>query len=568
MDTQRLILFVVFSMSLFFLWQAWEDERNPAPRNPVAAPAGSVAGQRATAQVPDAPVPSPSANQNMGVPHGEVPAPTGAMPVTKGERIKLVTDLIEVTVNTEGGVIERVALLKHKDTLDQSQAYKLLQSSDGRVHVAQSGLLGEGLPNHRDSYVAEPGVRTLARGAERLDLRLVADMPGGAKVSKVLTLRAGSYLVDVAFEIENRGDKALDGHAYYQLLRDAKAPAGEQSMVPTYTGPVVYNERDKFTKLEFADIDKGKARFTKTTDNGWVGMLEHYFVAAWLPRDGEPKLNREFYAKKSGGDAGQYVVGVIVPVSTIAPGGVGRIGMPLYAGPQEQEKLGALAKGLELTTDYGIFTVIAAPLFIALQWLYKLVGNWGWAIVLLTILLKLVFYPLNTSAARSMGKMKLVAPKLKALQEQYANDKQQLQMKMMELYKTEKINPLGGCLPILVQMPVFIALYWVLLAAVELRHAPWLGWIGDLSSPDPFYVLPVVYAITAYVQVKLSPTPVTDPMQARMMQIMPIAFSVMFIFFPSGLVLYWLVNNVLSIAQQWHVNRLLGREQAAASAKR
>ncbi|MBI3147882.1 MAG: membrane protein insertase YidC [Betaproteobacteria bacterium] len=565
MDTQRLILFVIFSMSGFFLWQAWESERNPrsAPAT-VAISQGKEGEPAASGHVPDAPSPG----KTMKAPAEEVPAPTGVMPVSKGERIRLSTDALEVTINTEGGVIERVALLKHKDTLDKSRPYTLLQNGDGHTHLAQSGLLGENLPNHRTMFTAQPGARSLGMGADRLELRLEAPTVDGIRASKVFTVRPDSYLIEVGFEVVNGSSKAIDTHAYFQLLRDGNPPAGQHSMVPSYTGAVVYSEQDKFTKLEFADIDKGKTRFTKTTDNGWVGMLEHYFVAAWLPRDGEPKLMREFYAKKSSGDGAHYIAGVLVPLASVAPGGTARVAVPLYAGPQEQEKLAALAKGLDLTTDYGIFTVIAAPLFLALQWLYKLVGNWGWAIVLLTVLLKLVFYPLNTAAARSMGKMKLVGPKLKALQEQYANDKQQLQIRMMELYKTEKINPLGGCLPILVQMPVFLALYWVLLAAVELRHAPWLGWITDLSGPDPFYVLPVVYAITAYAQVKLSPTPVTDPMQARMMQIMPIAFSVMFIFFPSGLVLYWLVNNVLSIGQQWHVNRLLTREQASASAKR
>ena len=252
----------------------------------------------------------------------------------------------------------------------------------------------------------------------------------------------------------------------------------------------------------------------------------------------------------------------------LAPGATGEIKVPLYLGPQDQDVLAATAKGLNLVVDYGMFTIIAAPIFTLLKWLHGLIGNWGWSIIVMTIMIKAAFYPLNAAAARSMGKMKLVAPKLKALQEQYANDKQALQVKMMELYKQEKINPLGGCLPILVQIPVFIALYWVLLSAVELRHAPWIGWIQDLSAPDPYYILPVVYAITAWLQVKLSPTPITDPVQAKVFQIMPIAFSVLFIFFPSGLVLYWLVNNVLQIGQQWQVNRMLEREQALALAKR
>jgi YidC/Oxa1 family membrane protein insertase len=294
-------------------------------------------------------------------------------------------------------------------------------------------------------------------------------------------------------------------------------------------------------------------------------MVEHYFVTAWLPSD-EKKTPREFYTRKL--ENGLYSVGVIVPVGPIAPGATGEVRVPLYVGPQEQDVLAKLAKGLDLVVDYGIFTVIAAPLFWLLKWLHGLVHNWGWAIILLTILIKGAFYPLNHASARSMAKMKVIAPKLKALQERYANDKQQLQIKMMEMYKTEKINPLGGCLPIVVQIPVFIALYWVLLSAVELRHAPWIGWIHDLSAPDPFFVLPVIYAITAYLQVKLSPTPISDPVQAKVMQIMPIAFSVMFLFFPSGLVLYWLVNNILQITQQWHMNRVLEREAQLAAAKR
>ena len=335
-------------------------------------------------------------------------------------------------------------------------------------------------------------------------------------------------------------------------------------------GPVLFNETDKFKKVDFGELDKlaadpsRKLPYTKSADNGWVGMVEHYFVAAWLPSD-EAKTPREFYARKL--DNGLYADGVILQAPAIAPGATGEIKVPLYVGPEEQDTLKNLAKGLDLVVDYGIFTVIAAPLFWLLKWLHGLVHNWGWAIVLLTIIIKSVFYPLNHASARSMAKMKVIAPRLKALQAQYANDKQQLQVKMMEMYKTEKINPLGGCLPILVQIPVFIALYWVLLSAVELRHAPWIGWIHDLSAPDPYFVLPVVYAITAYLQVKLSPTPIQDPVQAKVMQIMPIAFSVMFIFFPSGLVLYWLINNSLQIFQQWHMNRVIAARTPPSSAE-
>jgi YidC/Oxa1 family membrane protein insertase len=339
----------------------------------------------------------------------------------------------------------------------------------------------------------------------------------------------------------------------------------------SYVGPVVYNDKDKFKKVEFGEIDKEaadpsrKPAFTKQADNGWIGMIEHYFVAAWLPPQDKP-VARQFYTTKL--DNGLYTAGVRYDGVTIPPGQTGTIAGRLYVGPQDQETLGKLAPGLDLVVDYGIFTIIAAPLFLLLKWLHSLIGNWGWAIIAMTILIKSAFYPLNHASARSMAKMKIVAPKMKALQEQYGKDKQQLQVKMMELYRQEKINPLGGCLPILVQIPVFIALYWVLLSAVELRHAPWIGWITDLSAPDPWFVLPVVYAVTAYLQVKLSPTPVTDPVQAKVMQFMPIAFSVMFLFFPAGLVLYWLINNCIQIFQQWHMNRVITNEQAALAAKR
>ena len=394
----------------------------------------------------------------------------------------------------------------------------------------------------------------------------------GVKVVQVLTFHRGSYLIDVAFDITNATGQPIAPEAYFQLMRDTKQAVVQSSMAPAaYVGPVVYNDKDNFKKVEFGDIDKQvadpnrKPVYTKNADNGWVGMIEHYFVAAWVPPQASP-LQRQFYTNKL--DGGLYSAGVRYSAGTIAPGATGEIRASLYVGPQDQDVLAKTAKGLDLVVDYGIFTVLAAPLFIFLKWLHGIIGNWGWAIVVMTIVIKAAFYPLNAAAARSMGKMKIIAPKMKALQEQYANDKQQLQIKMMEMYKTEKINPLGGCLPILVQIPVFIALYWVLLSAVELRQAPWILWIHDLSAPDPYFVLPVIYAITAYLQVKLSPTPITDPVQAKVMQIMPIAFSVLFIFFPSGLVLYWLVNNILQIGQQWHMNRLLEREAAAKAAKR
>jgi len=555
MDTQRLILFVIFSLSLLLLWQAWQRQHQPPVPPTVSQPAPTTG-----VTAPPTPTGAPA-----------LPSASTA-PVPTGERIAIKTDLYTADIDTLGGVIDQVALARHRDTQDEAKPYVLLQRNAERTFIAQSGLLGDGMPNHRTLWQALPGPRELAAGVDSLEVKLQAAASNGDKVVQTLTFHRGSYVIEVTYDIANAGSAVIAPYAYFQLTRDTKTPYVQSSMAPAaYTGPVIYNENDKFKKVEFGELDKlaadpnRKLPYTKGADNGWVGMVEHYFLAAWLPSDAT-KAQREFYARKL--DNGLYADGVIIQSAPIAPGATGEIKVPLYVGPQEQDTLAKLAKGLDLVVDYGIFTVLAAPLFWLLKWLHGLVHNWGWAIVLLTIIIKSAFYPLNHASARSMAKMKVIAPKLKALQEQYANDKQQLQMKMMEMYKTEKINPLGGCLPIVVQIPVFIALYWVLLSAVELRHAPWIGWIHDLSAPDPYFVLPVVYAITAYLQVKLSPTPIQDPVQAKVMQIMPIAFSVMFIFFPSGLVLYWLINNSLQIFQQWHMNRVLEREAAAATARR
>jgi YidC/Oxa1 family membrane protein insertase len=552
MDTQRIILFIVFSFSSFLLWGEWQKAHAPLTPPTQQAIPGATQGAAPAKDLPvltanSAAVPAPVA--------GAVPGQIDTAP--KGQTITIRTDLYTAEVDTAGGVISLVALNQHRDDKDNTKPYLALQRNAERTYVAQAGLLGEGLPNHRTLYEALPGPRELAPGADRVELKLAATAANGDKVVQVLTFHRGSYVIDAAFDVTNSGTAPLSPYAYFQLTRDMKQPVVPSWGAPAaFVGPAVYTDQGKYQKIEFGDIDKlaadpsRKLPYQKTAADGWVAMVEHYFVSAWTPSD-ENKTPREFYTKKL--DNGLYSAGVIVPVGTIAPGATGEVRVPLYVGPQDQESLAKTAKGLDLVVDYGIFTVIAAPLFWLLKWLYGIIGNWGWAIVVMTIMIK---------------KMKVIAPKMKALQEQYKNDKQQLQVKMMEMYKTEKINPLGGCLPILVQIPVFIALYWVLLSAVELRHAPWILWIKDLSAPDPYYVLPVIYAVTAYLQVKLSPTPITDPVQAKVMQIMPVAFSVLFLFFPSGLVLYWLVNNSLQIFQQWHMNRVIGNEAAAATAKR
>ena len=569
MDTQRLILWLIFSFSGLLLWQAWERDHAPVPPPTVSTPAKP--GEARSTAPGTAAVPSPGAPPAAtSSANGAPPTATSTQPAS-GKTIEIRTDLYVADIDTVGGTITQVALDKHRDAADSSKPYLALRrNAEEGTYVAQAGLIGEGFPNHRTPYEALPGPRSLASGQDQLQLSLEATGPNGDRIVQTLTFHRGSYVIDVAFHVTNNGSAPIKPEAYFQLMRDTRKIGVQSSMAPaSFVGPVLYDDQDKFKKIDFGEIDKEaadpsrKPPYTPSTNNGWIGMIEHYFVAAWLPPEG---TKRSYYTTKL--DNGLYTAGVRYEDGTIPPGGTGTIASRLYVGPQDQDTLGKLAKGLDLVVDYGIFTVIAEPLFLLLKWLHSLIGNWGFAIIVMTILIKSAFYPLNAASARSMAKMKLVAPKMKALQEQYANDKQQLQMKMMELYKQEKINPLGGCLPIVVQIPVFIALYWVLLSAVELRHAPWIGWIHDLSAPDPWFILPVVYAITAWLQVKLSPTPISDPVQAKIMQFMPVAFSIMFLFFPSGLVLYWLVNNSLQIAQQWHVNRMLTREAAAVAAKR
>jgi len=551
MDSQRLILFFVFSFSVFLLLDAWQRDRQPPP--PVPATAEKAAkGSPPAAQVP--------------VPSGKLAAPQATVPqqaqrvTDKGTTIKVETDLIIAQISTQGGDLRHLQFKKHRDTLDTSKDFVLFEVSPERTYVAQSGLIGNGLPNHQTAYAVTGSDFRLADGQDSLEVRLSAPSAEGMQVDKVYRFRRGSYLVDVSFEIKNKDAAAFQPYAYFQIVRDGKPPVGDSAMLPTYTGMAVYTEKEKFQKLSFEDVAKAKTAYPKNSNDGWIAVIQHYFFSAWLPKNGTP---REFYTRKL--DENLYAAGVIVPDGTIGSGAGATITVPLYAGPQEQEKLAKIAPGLELTIDYGMLTVIAVPLFWVLARLYEWTGNWGVAIILLTIIIKLLFYPLSAASYRSMAKMRVLAPKLQRLKDQYGDDRQRLQQAMMELYKTEKINPLGGCMPILVQIPVFIALYWALLASVELRHAPFMLWIDDLATPDPWFILPILMAATMWIQTMLNPEP-PDPVQAKVMKIMPIVFSIFFFFFPAGLVLYWLVNNVLSIAQQWQITRAL--EHGAAAAKK
>jgi len=543
MDVQRLFLLLVFCLSVFLLVDAWQRQNKPGP-------AQQTEGPGKTEQVAPTPSEKLTAVQQ---------APTGKQLVASatGKKISVKTDYLLAEIDTAGGNLSGLELLKQRDTLDTKKNFLLFQDEPQHIYIAQSGLIGNDLPTHKTQYAADATIYALKPGAESLTVTLTAPAVDGIKVNKIYTFRRSSYLIDVSFEITNNSGNPLQPYAYFQFLRDSKAPEGETRMVPTYTGPAIYTDQDKFEKIKFESIDKGNAKYPQNADNGWIAILQHYFLAAWLPKD---KMPREYYIKKLGENL--YSVGTILPVAKVEPGKTVTITVPFYAGPQEQDSLSKLAPGLGLTVDYGWLTVIAVPLFWVLSWLHRWVQNWGLAIILLTVLIKSLFYPLSAASYRSMAKMRVLAPKMQMIKEQYGNDRQRLHQAMMELYKTEKINPLGGCLPIVVQIPVFIALYWVLLASVELRHAPFVLWISDLSAPDPYYVLPVVMGITMIIQSRLSPEP-PDPIQAKVMKIMPVAFSIFFFFFPAGLVLYWLINNILSIAQQWQITRSIERAKPA-----
>ena len=471
--------------------------------------------------------------------------------------------MIEAEINTIGGDISYLALLKHPDTQDKTKPLVLFQRGKGtHNYAAQTGLLGAGLPTHNSLFTSDKDNYEFSNNESQLQVRLKTN--DGAtllNVVKVITIKRDSYLIDVGYELENTSQQVIDVSSYFQLIRDSGVPEGGSRFLPTYTGAAIYTDKEKFKKVQFSDIEKGKVDYPKQANDGWVGLLQHYFVAAWLPKE---NTNREYFTRKLDGEL--YAAGIILPALSIKPGEKTTVGTTLYAGPAETN-LDKISPGLGLTVDYGWLTILATPLFWVMTLFHSWTSNWGVAIILLTLLIKLLFFPLSAASYLSMAKMRLVAPKLEKIKKQHEGDREQLNRAMMELYKTEKINPLGGCLPMLIQIPVFIALYWSILASVEMRYAPFLGWITDLSAPDPYYILPVIMGASMIIQMRLNPKP-PDPMQAKLMQIMPIIFSVMFFFFPAGLVLYSIVNNILSIVQQWFITRSIEEKNKGVAVKR
>ncbi len=547
MEMQKVILWAALVFVLMLIWQAWQQDYGPRPPQPAA----SSKQQAADGDKPAA------GDELPEVPSSETPVAQVQEALKSGQRIRVRTDVLDLEIDTLGGDLRRVDLPGYPVSIEQPDIpLRLMADSDGRLFVLQSGLLPADSQStavdHHALYSAEKSEYLLQEDQEELQVRLEWKDSEGLQVSKVFVFTRGSYAFDVRYEVTNVTDGEWRGHLYHQLQRTPPVESKNIFMMHTYTGGVisginpVTNEELRYEKIGFEDMVESPVN--RDMLGGWEAMIQHYFLVATIP--GQEEINH-FYSKRVAQN--RYVLGMVSKNAQVVPAGSsGQFGFTVYAGPKLKDELERLAPHLELTVDYGFLTILANPLFWLLQKIHALVGNWGWAIIILTIIIKLAFFPLSAASYRSMANMRKLTPRLKSIKERYADDKEGYQRAMMDLYKKEKINPLGGCLPILVQIPVFIALYWVLLESVELRQAPWIGWIKDLSIKDPYYVLPLIMGASMFAQYKLNPQP-PDPLQAKIMMYMPIVFTVFFLFFPAGLVLYWVVNNVLSIAQQWYI---------------
>ena len=547
-DIRRTILWVVFGFSLVMLWDQWQLHNGNKPTFfPTATPPVVATNSSQTNDTPN-----PVATQSIAsLPVDSAPDANQ----TKAEIVDIQTNVLKLRFDTQGASLIYAELLKHKDVLRPGSNVILFDNSKERVYLAQTGLVGGpagvSWPTHK-SPMRLTSPSSFKDGEDSLVLRFESETLGGVKLIKSYTVHKNSYVLSVQHEILNQSGETISPQLYVQLVRDGNKLEGESAFYSTFTGPAVFTNTKKYQKIEFSDIEKNKADFEKKSDLGFVAMVQHYFASAWLMDDAQ---TRDLYARKI--DTNLYSVGMVAPLPALANESKQIHQTRLFVGPQEEKLLEGLYPGLELVKDYGWLTILAKPLYWLLDALYSYLGNWGWSIVALVVVLKIAFYWLNSQAYKSMGKMKAINPKIMEMRERLKDNPQQMQMEMMKIYREEKVNPLGGCLPIAVQIPFFIALYWVLLSSVEMRNAPWVGWVQDLAAPDPWFVLPLLMTVTSLLQTWLNPTP-PDPIQAKLMWMMPLAFSVMFFFFPSGLVLYWLSNNILSIAQQWMINKQLG----------
>ncbi len=559
MNNFRALWWMALAFTLFLLWTEWThfltQKANAA--NPVATQQSSVTADGVPVSVPqagDVPQAKLAASAQAsaeGVPTTETRIPSAA-------RIMVKTDVINAEFDTKGGDLRFMSLNDYAVSLDDASPFTLLSDKSPYLFMVQSGFAGQAgsVPTHHDVYTSPSTSYTLAEGANELRVPFVWEK-AGIRVEKTYVFTRGSHIIGLESKITNSGAEALQASPYQQLVRNSYDPSSS-FWLPTYTGGALYDDVNKFDKIDFSDMDKQP--ISRDAAGGWLGMMQHYFIAAIIPNKTE---SMHYYSKAL--DTDRHALGLVAPTLTVAAGTSATTSVQLYAGPKLQGIMQDLAPGLELTVDYGVLAFLAQPMFWLLENLNALVEpvsglwSWGWAIILVTMLLKAAFYKLSEAGYKSMANLRKLTPRLQHLKDNYSHDKMLFQQKMMELYKTEKINPLGGCLPILVQIPVFLALYWVLLEAVELRMTPFL-WLNDLSHYDPYFILPVLMGISMVVQQKLNPPP-TDPMQEKVMKFLPYIFTVFFLFIPSGLVLYWVVNNGLSIWQQWHITRQIEAQE-------
>lgn len=559
MDIKRTILIVALAIVTYVGVLKWNQDYGQA-----ALPTQNVAANTNTSTLPDTPQGTTAANADVPSATGEVSAPTETPVAVSKDLIQVKTDVLNLEIDPVGGDVVQLRLPLYPRRQDHPEIpFQLFDNGGERTFLAQSGLTGASGPDARATgrpvYISAQKSYQLADGQNDLVVDLKFS-DAGVNYIKRFTFKRGLYDLTVSYLIDNQSAQPWNGNLFAQLKRDASADPSSTTATgtATYLGAAMWTPSEPYKKVSMKDIDKGSVK--DTVQGGWVAWLQHYFVTAWIPNKADS--NTVTTRKDS---AGNYIIGFTGPAVTVAPGTKAETTTTLYAGPKSQAVLKELSPGLELTVDYGILWFIAQPIFWLLQHIHSIVGNWGWSIIFLTMLIKGLFFPLSAASYKSMARMRAVAPRLAALKEQHGDDRQKLSQSMMELYKKEKINPLGGCLPILVQMPVFLSLYWVLLESVEMRQAPWLLWITDLSIKDPFFILPIIMGATMFIQQRLNPTP-PDPMQAKVMKLMPIIFTFFFLWFPAGLVLYWVVNNTLSITQQWYITRSIEAKAKKAAA--
>lgn len=572
MDSRRLILIVSLGFVLVLLWQAWiKDHQTPTAEQGGSSPASTSSAQQAKPSDLPTATPSVPAGGSTGQAGqtdktGQNPAAAAAKSGSAAAQVSVKTDVLSLKISSQGGVIDEADLRKYPIKLNQpDKPVRLLTDANGFTYVAQSGLIGtkgEVAPDHHAHYQIAQKQYSLAPGQDELTIPMTWEKDG-LKVTKIFHIKRGDYTIRVSYKIENTGSKPATISQYRQITRLGTTPGTQ--LVHTYTGGVYAGDvpggdRLAYEKIAFDDMAKNP--LSKDLSNGWVAIIQHYFLSAWVPANGA-QVNHYYTLTSQKNGQTLYTLGMSSPQQVVAPGKELTINSTLYVGPKIQSRLAPLAKGLELTIDYGIFTFIAKPIFWLLKHFHEWIGNWGWSIVLVTMVIKMLFLWPSAISYRSMAKMRAVTPKMQQLKERFADDKQRLSQEMMKLYQKEKINPLGGCLPIVIQIPVFISLYWVLAESVELRQAHWILWINDLSQKDPYYVLPLLMGISMFVQQRLNPAPM-DPMQKKIFAWLPVIFTVFFSFFPAGLVLYWFVNNLLSIAQQYVITRRIEKQMAAA----